>query len=182
MKTSNSIGIFKCLGDKTRLNIINLLFEEPMYVELLSETLNLAASTVSFHLKKLESVGLVYVQKEQYYSIYKLNHELIKESIKNLVLDCYDDEDDLKGRMLEFENKVIKSFFRQGVLIKIPVQRKKRYVVLKKVTEKLDKDKNYTEKELNKVINEYFSDHCTLRRWLIEDGLFTRKDQIYKKL
>ena len=52
------IKLMKCLADKSRILIINNLMEEPMYVELLSQRLNLAASTISFHLKKLEGTVL----------------------------------------------------------------------------------------------------------------------------
>lgn len=57
------IKIFKCLSDSSRLNIINSLMIEPMYVELLAERLNLSTSTVSFHLKKLMEADIVSSKK-----------------------------------------------------------------------------------------------------------------------
>ena len=81
----NSIAIFKCLSDQSRLKIINCLLEKPMYVELISELVGLNPSTISFHLKKLEEAGLVTSSKEQYYVVYKVNEEALKHSLLDLV-------------------------------------------------------------------------------------------------
>jgi len=179
MEANNSIEIFRCLGDKSRLNIINLLIEGPMYVELLSESLSLAPSTVSFHLKKLEKANLVHMKKDQYYSIYSLNKDIFDVTIEKLIIESYSEKNDLKKRINDFENRVIKSFFAKGRLTKIPIQRKKRVVVLKKIISNLSADKEYTEKEINDLIHLYYDDHCTLRRWLIEDKLLIRNSGMY---
>ena len=70
MNIERSIEIMKSLADTSRLRVLNVIMEKPHYVEEISHKLDLAASTVSFHLKKLESAGLVQQKKEQYYIIY----------------------------------------------------------------------------------------------------------------
>ena len=72
------VKLFKMLGDKSRLKIVSSLMKEPMYVELIRERLGLNSSTVSFHLKKLEQIGLVRSEKEQYYVMYYLEKEKLK--------------------------------------------------------------------------------------------------------
>ena len=62
----DALPIFKCLSDATRLEIIRALADGPKYVELLSERLQRSPSTISFHLKKLEEIGLAEAHKEQY--------------------------------------------------------------------------------------------------------------------
>ena len=52
-------------------------------MELLAQRLNLAPSTISFHL--LEDVGAVASRKEQYYSIYSINEEVFKSSILDII-------------------------------------------------------------------------------------------------
>lgn len=55
MEIAKSIEIMKALADSSRLQALNILMEKPQYVEELAHRLNLAVSTVSFHLKKLEA-------------------------------------------------------------------------------------------------------------------------------
>ena len=54
MQEEVALKLFKCLGDKSRLNILKILAKDESYVELLAEKLELTPATVSFHLKKLE--------------------------------------------------------------------------------------------------------------------------------
>ena len=49
MTDENAIKLFKCLADKSRLQILQSLAAEDMYVELLAERLGLTPPTISFH-------------------------------------------------------------------------------------------------------------------------------------
>lgn len=173
------IKIFKCLSDSSRLNIINSLMIEPMYVELLAERLNLSTSTVSFHLKKLMEADIVSSKKEQYYTIYSLNEDIFSKNLKNLIKDNRKEEDLLKQREEEYRDKVINTFFRYGKLIEIPVQNKKKQIILERIVESFEKDRDYTEREVNLIISDFHDDFCTIRRDLIGFGLMERKDGIY---
>ena len=51
MLEADAIKLFKCLADKSRLQILKSLVKEEMYVERLAERLNLTPATISFHLK-----------------------------------------------------------------------------------------------------------------------------------
>ena len=59
MTEENAIRMFKCLADKSRLQILKSLAVEDMYVELLAERLNLTPATISFHLRKLSEIDAV---------------------------------------------------------------------------------------------------------------------------
>ena len=59
MNEAEAIRLFKCLSDKSRIQILKSLAIEDMYVERLSERLGLSAPTISFHLKKLSDAGAV---------------------------------------------------------------------------------------------------------------------------
>ena len=72
MTENEALALFKCLADKSRLQILKSLSREDMYVERLAERLGLTAPTVSFHLKKLSDVGAVRSYKTQYYTMYAL--------------------------------------------------------------------------------------------------------------
>lgn len=49
MTEANAIKLFKCLADKSRLQILKSLMQEDMYVERLAERLGLTPATISFH-------------------------------------------------------------------------------------------------------------------------------------
>ena len=48
-------------------------------------TKNLTPGTVSFHLKKMEKVGLVKCSRNQFYMIYSLNREIIGATIESFI-------------------------------------------------------------------------------------------------
>lgn len=178
----NSLEIFKCLSDNSRLRIINSLMIEPMYVELLAERLGLSTSTVSFHLKKLMDANIVSCRKEQYYAIYSLNEEILSMNLRDLVKDNRKEEEMLNQREEKYKEKVIESFFKYNKLKEIPVQRKKKQIVLEKIVESFERDRAYTEKEVNLIIADFHDDFCTIRRDLVGFNLMERKDGIYKRI
>jgi DNA-binding HxlR family transcriptional regulator len=178
MDITKSLNITKALADESRLMIIDSLREKPKYVEELSERLNLAISTVSFHLKKLESAGLVRSVKEQYYSVYHLNEGLLGFTLSELTSFSSNHRELQDERMLKYKNKVIRTFFRRGRLEKLPAQYKKRVIILTEIMKKFT-DKTYTEKEVDNIISVIHDDYVTVRRLLIDEKLMSRKNGIY---
>lgn len=177
-----SLEIFKCLSDNSRLRIINDLMIEPMYVELLSERLGLSTSTISFHLKKLTDANIVSSKKEQYYTMYRLNEDIFKVNLEDLIKDSKNEEEILNQREEKYRKSVIESFFKYNKLKNIPVQNKKKQIVLEKIVETFEWNRTYTEKEVNLLIADFHDDFCTIRRDLIGFNLMERKDGIYKRV
>jgi len=176
------LEIFKCLSDNSRLRIINDLMIEPMYVELLSERLGLSTSTISFHLKKLMDANIVSSKKEQYYTMYRLNEDIFKVNLEDLIKDSKNEEEILNQREEKYRKGVIESFFKYNKLKNIPVQKKKKQIVLEKIVEIFEWNRTYTEKEVNLLIADFHDDFCTIRRDLIGFNLMERKDGIYKRV
>lgn len=177
-----SLEIFKCLADNSRLRIINNLMIEPMYVELLAERLELSASTISFHLKKLMEANIVSCKKEQYYTVYRLNEKIFSMNLKDLIKDNRDEEEILNQREEKYKEKVIESFFKYNKLKDLPVQKKKKQIVLEKIVKSFERDRTYTEKEVNLIIADFHDDFCTIRRDLVGFNLMERNDGIYKRI
>lgn len=176
---SDSVFLFKCLADATRLEVIRALADGPKYVELLSERLGRSPSTISFHLKKLEEAGLVTQHKEQYYTVYSLRNGVLDQKLSELVGACAPmDEQALREQ--QYRNKVLKNHFEYGKLKTIPVQRKKRRIILEKLAESFETGKVYPEKEVNLIIAQYHDDFCTLRRELIAEGIMEREHGEYR--
>lgn len=177
----DALQTFKCLADASRLQILSGLMREPMYVELIAERLALSPSTVSFHLKKLEAAGLVMSTKEQYYTVYALNGDILDKPLRTLLAPDHQVESVEAQREAAYRQKVLDSFFVYGKLKTIPAQRKKRLIVLEEIAGKFQAGVPYPEREVNLIISEMFDDFCTLRRELIVEGLMERDHGIYIK-
>jgi len=179
---NNAIQVFKALSDRSRLGIINALLDgEPKYVELLSEQLHLAPSTISFHLKKLEDAGLVRRRKQQYYADYQLNAELLERSLRSMVEVEDWDRHVQEERVRLYRRKVLDTFLQDGRLLSIPVQRKKRRIILEHLAAEFESGRTYSEQEVNAILQVYHSDTATLRRELIMERLLERKPNEYWK-
>lgn len=179
MKINTSLEIIKSLADSSRLRIINSLEEKPLCVEELAERLNLAASTTSFHLKKLEKANLVTKVKDQYYIVYTLNKDFFDLPLWNLV--NFDDGDRFvqDERMEKYKQKVLKAFMKNNKIIKLPVQKKKQMIIINEIKKLFSNDTNYSETQVNEKILSMYDDYCTVRRIMIEEGLMNRKNGIY---
>ena len=174
--------IFGCLADPSRLRIVQALTQGDQYTELLSQVLELSPSTVSFHLKKLEDAGLVRARKEQYYTVYSLNRELYDKSISELAAPEASQQDLQQKRAAEYRERVLQSFFENGRLKAIPVQRKKKLICYEKIAERFELGRVYDEKELSAVIAEIHEDYCTIRRDMISEKLLRREGSSYVRI
>ena len=93
MTETEAIKLFKALADKSRLQILKSLAIEEMYVERLAQRLDLTPATISFHLKKLSDAGAVTGYKSQYYTMFRLNREVLNTGILSLILEKSDEAD-----------------------------------------------------------------------------------------
>lgn len=177
-----NIKLFKALSDASRLKILTNLMDAPMYVELLAERLELTPSTVSFHLKKLEEAGLVSKHKDQYYIVYAICAEVLDQKLSALIYPETNNQNQEMVREQAYRQKILDTFFKFGKLKSIPVQRKKRLVILEKLVESFNAQQAYTEKEVNLIIADFHDDFATLRRELINEKLMSRENGIYQRL
>ncbi len=180
MTETNAIKLFKCLADKSRLQILKSLMLEDMYVERLAERLNLTPATISFHLKKLEEAGAVTSYKDQYYMMYSLYKDIFMTSILDIIKEESDDSKMQEERDANYRKKVINAFFQYGKLKSIPSQKKKQRIVYEEIAKAFEKGKTYTEREVNIIIADFNDDFCTIRRDMIGEGLLERSQNIYK--
>lgn len=179
MTETEAIGLFKCLADKSRLQILKSLAVEDMYVERLAQRLGLTAATVSFHLKKLAQAGAVSSYKSQYYTMYTLNRDLFDTTILDIVQEESEEADLQAQRDEAYRQHVLDSFFQDGRLKTIPAQRKKKRIVLQALVEQFESKRIYPEPEVNAILAWYHDDVCTLRRDLVGEGLLERDAQGY---
>lgn len=179
MLEADAIKLFKCLADKSRLQILKSLVLEDMYVERLAQRLGLTPATISFHLKKLEDAGAVTSYKDQYYTMYSIRQEVFMTNIIDIIKEESDEADKQRQRDEEYRKKVLAAFFQYGRLKSIPSQRKKERICLEEIAKSFEIDKVYDEKEVNAKIEAYHDDYCTIRRDMISEGIMTREGTNY---
>ena len=183
MKLEESITIMKALADNSRLMIMNALQDRPQYVEELSERLELAVSTVSFHLKKLEKAGLVRRKKEQYYVMFHTNQDALNMSLRELI-GVKDIEKESQGRAsARISKKSGPVLFserqnRENALL----SRKNDVSSWRKSPSILKQDAPYQEQEINEIILNVHDDYCTARREMIGWNMLAREGDLYRRL
>lgn len=179
MNILETIELLKVLADHSRLLILRALMDRPHYVEELAERLDLAVSTVSFHLKKMEKVNLVRAEKEQYYVTYHVQSEQFELKLRDLLDFEFNERDIQAERMARYREKVLNTFFKYGKLTKLPAQYKKRRIIYEEFVKQFEPNRTYTERDVNIIIADFYDDFCTIRRALIDEGFMDRKDGEY---
>lgn len=174
---NGTVELLKALADETRLAIIAELTESDSYVEKLAENLSLTPATICYHLKKMEKAGLVTCSRTQFYIIYSLNKDLFAKTLGGLVTNAVPK----KTPTDTYNDKVIAAFFQNGKLLSLPVQEKKREVVLGKIVENFERNHDYTECEVNEIIHHLYDDFCAVRRALVDQKLMKRENGIYRR-
>lgn len=169
------LQLLKVLADETRLAILNILLREDCYVEKIACELSLTPATICYHLKKLESAGIVNCSRSQFYIIYSLNREIFDKPLYELIAA----DSPTVDTAAKYENEVLSHFFKYGKLTQIPTQRKKREIVLRKIAQGFKVGQAYTENEVNEIIHSFHEDHCTIRREMVACDIMTRENEIY---
>jgi DNA-binding transcriptional ArsR family regulator len=80
--------LFKLLSVDKRIEIVELLKNEPMSVNALAEALKITQSAVSQHLRVLKSAGLVTDERRGYWIFYSLNQDILEKCRQRLNRIC----------------------------------------------------------------------------------------------
>ena len=76
---------------------------------------------------------------------------------------------------IEKEN-VLKNYIINDKIINLPRSEKKKIILLQYLLQRFQKNKRYTEKEVNEIIKPIHEDFAALRRYLIQYGFMSRED------
>jgi hypothetical protein len=81
----------------------------------------------------------------------------------------------------EYDAKVIATFFDGDRLKNIPTQFKKRLVVLRRLRDAFERERVYSEPQVNELLSSFHEDFATLRREMVESGLLVRHKGEYAR-
>lgn len=180
MSTSDGLQIARALADEARLAALRALIERPHYAEELAGRLGLANSTLAFHLKKLEEAGLVEKRREQYFSVYSVCWPLLERPLLDVVTGADGAERRERERLAGYHRRVLQTFAPAGQVARLPVQLKKRRLLLEEFAALLEPARSYEEREINGLFSAHYPDYCTVRRELVDAGLLLREAQVYR--
>ena len=174
--------LFKSLADESRLKLIGLLASEERNVQQLARALKLKEPTVSHHLAILREAGLVQMRSDGNTHWYRLEFETIRSVSRSVLsrekLATLANDLDVE----DWERKVLNNFLDGERITHIPLQRKKRWAILKWLATRLDPEASYTENQLNEVLKRHHRDTATIRREMIGYRMLTRNKGIYRRL
>ena len=98
MDTDIAVRCFQAIGQTHRLEMFQELAkagDQGMTAGLIAETLDLAPSQVSFHLKELEASGLCFGEREGRFIRYRIAPSAVRELLDFLLADCCQGRKDL---------------------------------------------------------------------------------------
>ena len=119
-------------------------------------------------------------RKEQYYQIYSLAGDLLARPLSDAVF-LAQPELATEVEADAYRQKVLETFLRRGRLTRIPAQRRKQQIILERLVEEFEPDRDYMEREVNHVLVEFHDDVAALRRGLVDQGLMERAEGLYRR-
>ena len=170
----------RALSDLTRIRILGLLAVRSMYGQELAQALDVAPPTISHHMEPLVAAGLVKIRRENNYRYYELDSagiERLAESTQQVAKTLFTPEP-LPPKSEE-RARVIATFIRDGRLVTIPAQYKKRRYIMEEIARSFEWGRLYDEKEVNAIMHTFHDDVASLRREMIDQRIMMRENGRY---
>jgi biotin operon repressor len=174
------VKLFKGLADSTRLRMLAAMVDRPRCGQDLAAECDLSPATISHHLRVLAEAGLVVETRQPPYVFFQLDLEGLQNAVKSVSTPKRVKELATGAAVDEDTRAVLRNFFDGPRLVSIPVQRRKKEIVLEEVLRRLPRRREYKEPELNKFVEVVHPDFCTIRREWIVGGYMERKDGVYR--
>lgn len=177
LTTSTDQEIFvKAISDENRLKIIGALAEGNSTASDLTARTQLHPSKVSHHLELLLAAGVVISRQTEAGAVYELDTRYVEAVARQRLATMRKTADIPEDKYPKEDRKILLNYTRpDGRLKQIPMQSKKIQVVLNYIYDAFDKERRYTEKEVNEVLAHFHPDTTTLRRYLVDYHFLDRE-------
>lgn len=171
------LGALKTLADLSRLRILGALATQERTVEELADLLELKAPTVSHHLARLRDLGLVRTRADGVTRWNRLEQKGIERLAKLMAPPAVVATAAAEVEGAASERKTLRDYFDQSDpprLREIPVQRRKRQIILRWLADQFEWERDYSEREVNTIIKRHHNDTAYVRRELVGERLMAR--------
>jgi hypothetical protein len=171
--------LLRGLADPLRLRLIAALVDEARTLEELSALLAASIAAVAHHIRKLERAGLVVATRDSMVryraDLGRLQRAAMQTSVPRRGRANVSEAD------LDTETReVLCAFFDGSRLLSLPVQQRKKELVLEEILRRLPLRPAYRESELNHLIERTFDDYCSVRREWIDRQYMVRDHGVYR--
>ncbi|QGQ94196.1 DUF2087 domain-containing protein [Paenibacillus psychroresistens] len=189
MQLDKVVSYHKALADPTRIKLLILLANGELKGQDLAEKLSVTPATITHHATKLREASLINERRDKNTIYFSLNDYFIKSNAtatenliyRNANVNALKETEILQEDYKQMKETVIKNFITaNGKLKNLPVQLKKKLIVLEHLVTNLDMGRKYTEKEINEFIKNFHEDFATIRREFIMHQFMFRENQIYE--
>jgi biotin operon repressor len=174
------VRLFKGLADPTRLRMLAAMVDRPRCGQDLAAEVGVSPATVSHHLRVLTEAGLVTETRQPPYVFFQLDLAQLQDAVKAVSTPRRVKELATTAPVDDDTRDVLRAFFAGPRLVSIPVQRRKKEIVLEELLRRLPRRREYKEAELNRFIEVTHPDFCAIRREWIMGGYMERSSGIYR--
>ncbi|HEY8371219.1 MAG TPA: DUF2087 domain-containing protein [Pseudonocardiaceae bacterium] len=165
------------LAEPERLRVASALVLGARLPSELAEATGLEEQVVLRALRRLERGGLVESSAEGY----RLREELFKEVARAQAPPPQPAEP--LGYVDPKVEALVRTFVQDGRLLRLPAQQGRRRIVLEHLVQTFEPGRRYTEREVDAVLRAWCrdseTDHVSVRRYLIDEGLLSRENGEY---
>lgn len=175
MIASMETQFIEAMLDVSRIEIAALLARQALPVDRIAEALSLPRGQVVRHLAVLRMAGLVTADAKTGQELYSLDRAAFASLSRSLHEKNREKPFEPQGDFSDEQKKVLRAYLKpDGSLREIPLQPKKLSVILEYVLPAFEKDRRYTEKEINAALARFHADTAALRRGLVDEGKLQR--------
>lgn len=172
------LRFFQVFSNESRLKLIGHLANGEKSVGELANLLGIKEPTVSHHLSEMKGIGLVDVRAKGTMRIYRLNAKALESMSKGIFAQPNLAALVKRSEMTD-EERVLRTWVKDGRIIDIPAQEKKKQVVIRWLADQIPADRRWTEREFSEWLMQFHEDYATLRRYLVDSDYMTREKGIY---
>ena len=181
------LEFFKALSNVDRLKVVGLLAVKPLTAAQIAARLGCPVQAAIKHLDYLAHFGLLKPEgagsAEKASLNYRLDTSMLHQMSQRVLAGSRPrlTKDDFEGD--DFERKVLsENIAPDGTLKAIPLQSKKRLVILRHLLQAFEPGQRYPEKQVNELLKRFHPDSATLRRCMVDERMMARENGVYWRL
>ena len=174
-KSQDLTKIFEAVLDSDRLSLISHLSQEELSLSELAAHSNMGQKDVQRHLDVLANANLVNVHDRDGKQVYRFNPKHLEEIKRQQFARSKNETNFDEFGFSKEKRKILTDYTDQdGSLKMIPTKSKKIIAVLDYLILSFEKGIEYSEVQVNEILDRYYPDPTTLRRYLIDYGYLGR--------
>jgi len=170
------LEFLKAFSNAERLEIAGALANHSHTLDELATKLSIHPKEVLHHVDLLLKLGLVTLQD----NIYWLDASALEALSRQILANQrpVSKPEDFEGDA--YVRKILSDYMNtDGTLKALPTQNKKLMVILRYAMKFFEPGKRYPEKQVNEILVRFHEDTASLRRYMVDHGLFKREKGIY---